>query len=372
MSLVPKVSICSQVYNQTAWAKEMIQSVVNQTFRNWEHIIVDDGSGEDFKVMAESFKDERIKYHRFDTNRGVPAGMNYTFAQARGKYICWIAADEVFEPNKLREQAKYLDENDGVSACWGLPGAGSEYQMGQRQEWEQYALKAHNRSNEAWLRTLLNLEYVPLGGVGLMMRRSVLEELGYFDDKLTVFTDHELYCRFFAKGYKGVVLPFRWGADRPASEQSVRAKNQDKAKAEYEYVKTKHPMQVPPTTGTVTVGIPCYNHARYLKDAVDSILAQTHPADEILILNDCSTDDFKTVALQFTDPRIKLMAFDENRGVQEAMNQMAFRAKGDFFMALSSDDWVDPTYIEKALAEFAKDPWCDFRQVRTASRASRG
>jgi hypothetical protein len=198
-----------------------------------------------------------------------------------------------------------------------------------------------------------------------MMKRETLEELGYFDPNLVVFSDHELYCRFFAKGKKAVVLPYRFGVDKVVSAESVRIKNFEKAKVEYETVKARHPLQLPLTKGTVTVGIPCYNHAQYLKDCVDSVLAQTVPVDEIMILNDCSTDDFKTVVQQFTDPRIKVMAFDENRGVQEAMNQMAFRAKGDFFMALSADDTVDPTYVEKALKEFAENPWTEFVASQT-------
>jgi len=349
----------------------MIQSVVNQSFRNWEHLIVDDGSTEDLKAVVDSFADERIKLERFPENRGVPLGMNHNFKLARGKYICMIAADEVFDKDKLKEQVRFMEDNPGVDCCWGLPGSPSqgpgEFPLGKRPEWEQYALKAHNRSNEAWLRTLLQLENVPLGGVGLMMKRSVLEELGYFDEKLKIFSDHELFCRFFAKGYKGVVLPFRFGVDKPitADSNSVRLANIGKSQEEYAYVKAKHPLQIPPVTGGVTVGIPCYNHAQYLKDAVDSILAQTHQVDEIMILDDCSTDDFKTVVQQFTDPRIKVMAFDENRGVQEAMNQMAFRANGEFFLPVSADDVLDPTYVEKALAEFAKNPWTEFVASQT-------
>jgi glycosyltransferase involved in cell wall biosynthesis len=125
-------------------------------------------------------------------------------------------------------------------------------------------------------------------------------------------------------------------------------------------VKAKHPVVPPPATGTVTVAIPCYNHAKYLPAAVASVLAQTHPVDEILILNDCSTDDFNTVVQQFTDPRIKVMAFDVNRGMAEAHNQMAYRAKGDFTVYVSADDTLAPTYIEKCLGMFKAHPWLEF------------
>jgi glycosyltransferase involved in cell wall biosynthesis len=368
VTVVPKVSICSQIRNQVEWAKEMIASVRASTRTDWELIIVDDASTENLKGAIEAFNDDRIKYIRFDEHVGVPTGTNHAMKQARGTYICMIAADETITPEKLAQQTEYLDSHPGVDCIWGLPGSGNDgkaYPMGERPEWEQYAMRAHNRSNEAWLRTLLNLEQVPIGGASLMMKRSVMESLGYQDEKLTCFSDHELYCRFFSRGHVGVVLPYRWAMDKPASEQSVRAVNAHKAKEELAYVREKHQLQLPPADGKVTVGIPCYNHARFLKATVDSVLAQTRPVDEILILDDFSTDDFKAVVQQFTDPRIKVLAFDENRGMQEAVNQMAFRARGDFFIPLSADDTLAPNFVERCLAEFAANPWLEFVASQT-------
>ena len=66
---VPKVSVCSQVRNQSEWMREMIQSVVSQKFRNWEHIIVDDGSTEDLKAVIDSFNDKRIRYIRTEARK---------------------------------------------------------------------------------------------------------------------------------------------------------------------------------------------------------------------------------------------------------------------------------------------------------------
>lgn len=361
MSVIPLVSICSQVLNQSVWLREMIASVVASTYQNWELIIVDDGSTEDLLSVIQSFNDPRLSYIRFGENRGVPIGTNFALKRASGKYVCLLSADEVITPSKLKDQVEYLEANPAVDCVWGLPGSGSDgvkYEMGPRPEWEQYAMNAHNRSRLAWLRTLLNLEGVPIGGASFMMKKSVMDSLGGLDEGLMVFSDHELYCRFFEK-YVGVILPYRWAIDKPASPDSVRARNLHMADKELAYVRSKHPLVTPPTDGKVTVGIPCYNHARFLPAAVDSVLAQTRQVDEIIILDDCSTDDFKTIVLQFTDPRIRVMAFDENRGMQEAYNQMAFRAQGEFFVALAADDTLAPTFVERALAEFKAHPWTE-------------
>ena len=366
MEKTPRVSICTQVLNQSAWLKEMIASVVAQTFKDWELIIVDDGSTEDIKSIVGEFKDERITLHRFDENKGVPFGVNLALSKARGEFVGVLAADETIADTKLADQIDYLDEHPGVECVWGLPGNGP---LGLRPTLEQFDLRAHNRSNYAWLRTLVNLENVPIGAASFLMRKSAMDAIGPFDEKLTIFSDHELYCRFFDQGHVGVILPYRWALDKSVDkgldEASVRVTNKDNVEAELSYVRTKHPLILPRVTGKVTVGIPCYNHAKFLPDAVASVLAQTHPVDEILILDDCSTDDFKTVVQQFTDPRIKVMSFDENRGVQEAINQMAFRAVGDFFVFLAADDTISPTFIERCFAEFAAHPWSEMVASQT-------
>lgn len=359
----PRVSICTSVLNQSEWLRECIASVVASTFKDWEMVICDDGSTEDIRSVVQSFNDKRIRFFRFEQNRGIPHGSNFLIEQAFGEYICILAADEWIWDKKLEVQVKYLDEHPGVDCVWGMPSRFNQMSItgdfGPRPEWEMYALRAHNRSREAWLRTLINLETVPIGGCSFMMRKRVMDELGGFDPKLTTFSDHELYCRFFEK-YVGVMIPYLVARDKDPTTDSVRFKNQSNWEEEIAYVKAKHPVIPPPSTGKVTIAIPCYNHAKYLPAAVASALAQTHQVDEILILNDCSTDDFNTVAQQFTDPRIKLMAFDENRGMPEAHNQMAYRAKGDFTVFLSADDTLDPTYVEKCLALFKVNPWLEF------------
>ena len=353
-----RVSICTTVLNQSGWLKEMIQSVVDQTFKGWELLIADDGSTEDIKSVIESFNDKRIQYFRFDENKGGAERLNFLLGKAVGEFYSFLAADEVIYPLKLEQQLAYLDEHKGVDAVWGLPQTGP---LGQRPDWEQSWLGAANRSRESWLRTLLNLENVPLGSCSMLMKTSVVRELGLLDLNLTMFNDHELYCRFFSADKVGVVLPYRWAADKPQGPDSVRTKNQHKAGDEWAYVRAKHKIIFPKAEGKVTVGIPCYNHAKYLPDAVNSVLAQTHPVDEILILDDGSTDDFKTVVagLVAQDSRIKVMAFPENMGMQEAHNQMAFRAEGEFFTPLSADDMLEPTFVERCLNEFKSYPWSE-------------
>src|SRR3990167_8248400 len=207
----PRVSVCLPVLNQAEWLKESIASVVAQTLPQWELLILDDGSTQDIKSVVDSFNDKRIQYFRFEQNKGIPHGSNFLLKKAVGEFVCLLASDEVIAPEKLSIQTEYLDQHPKVDCVWSLPSRFNQKQIagpfGKREEWEQYALRAHNRSREAWIRTLVQLESIPIGGCGFMMRKRVMDELGYLDPTLTIMSDHELYCRFFEK-YTGVIIPY--------------------------------------------------------------------------------------------------------------------------------------------------------------------
>jgi len=363
---MPRVSVCCSVLNQSEWLKEMIQSVVNQTFKDWELILVDDGSNEDIQAVVESFNDKRINLTVFPKNLGIPHGINWAFQHASGEYVQPLAADETLTPTKLADQVDFLDENPRIDGVWGLPqfcGNMECKETGLRTELEQNMFKAHNRSQESWMKTLLLLENVPLGSCSGLWRKKVFETIGYFDTTLTTFVDHEWYCRFFMN-HEGRVLPYRWALCKP-NPNSVQLKDQKKNEEELKYVREKHKLILPPPTGKVTVGIPCFNMAQYLPDAINSVLKQTHQDFEIIVLDDKSTDNIAQVMGEFSDPRIKFLSFDENRGQMEAQNQMLARAEGEFFVPLSADDVLDPKHLEKCLEAFRKNPFCEFVSTQT-------
>jgi glycosyltransferase involved in cell wall biosynthesis len=340
----------------------MMGSVYCQTFDDWELIIVDDGSTEDIKSVVDSFKDERISYHRFESNRGIPHGINYAMEKASGEFISLLAADELLSETKLEDQVAFLDLNPDIDAIWGIPGNGP---TGLRPLYEQNALRAHNRSPKAWVRTLLNLENVPIGGASMLCRKKVFEEIGYFDPQLTIFSDHEWFVRFF-KPRKGFVLPYRWALSRPEiAPTSPRNQNQAVVHNELGYVRKRHVLETPSVEPTVTVGIAVKNMAHFIGDALDSVFAQTLQPVEIIILDDGSTDNIREVVSKYKDPRIQFFRFEESQGVMKANNYMMSIAKGTFYTPLAADDTIDKDYLKKVIHEFTQNPWLEFVSSQT-------
>lgn len=361
---MPRVSVCCSVLNQSEWFKEMATSVVMQTYKDWELIVLDDGSTEDIRAAVDAFNDSRIRYYRFEENQGIPHGINFAMEKATGEFFSPLAADELLTPDKLAQQVAFMDENPQVDAIWGLPGNGA---TGERPAWEQNQLRAHNRSNAAWVRTLMQLDNVPIGGASMLARRSLLDELGLFDTKLMTFSDHEWFVRFFEAGKRGMVLPFRWALSRPNPNgvSTVTNINPSRFQAELDHLRSKHAVALPDVTPTFTVAIPVFNMANYITDALDSVLAQTVQPAEILIVDDCSTDNLQEVVSRYKDERIKYFRFDENQGVMRAQNFMLTQATGNFYVPFSADDRMHPQYIERIHAQFKLNPWLEFAACQT-------
>lgn len=356
-----KVSVCTSVLNQSQHLKKMVESVLASTFTDFELVIVDDGSTEDISGLLNDYKDDRIKYIRFPENKGIPHGLNHAFKEAKGEYIQPLSADEWITPDKLQVEVDYLDSHQDIGCVWGLPGKGD---MGERPSWEQYALRAHNRSREAWIRTLLRLENIPIGGASMLMRREIMDDLGGFDPEFFHCSDLELFVRFFLRN-KGHVLCGRYAdADQPAtrltapSEENTKRFNEDIKK-----LHEKHKL-ILPQMGRVTVFIPVFNMARFIGKTLQSLAEQTVQDFDVVILDDCSTDDL-TTALQPWTGDIKLLKFEENMGVRHALNAGIAQCETEFFCSIAADDWVEPNYIEKVLAEFKDDPYLEFVASQT-------
>ena len=106
----------------------------------------------------------------------------------------------------------------------------------------------------------------------------------------------------------------------------------------------------------VTVVIPCYNAGAYLREAVESALAQTHPYLDVVIVDDGSTDPATLELLDSARWERTTILRQENRGPAAARNRAIEAARGEFILPLDADDRIDPSYAEKALRVFERMP----------------
>ncbi|MFQ1829776.1 glycosyltransferase family 2 protein [Aeromonas caviae] len=122
----------------------------------------------------------------------------------------------------------------------------------------------------------------------------------------------------------------------------------------------------------ITVGIPVYNAEKYISNAIDSILNQTHKNLELLIIDDGSTDNSMSIVNSYSDPRLKILSDGINRKLPYRLNQIIDLAQGEFIMRMDADDFCTENRIEKLLEEFSRDPSLDVVFSRICSVTNEG
>jgi teichuronic acid biosynthesis glycosyltransferase TuaG len=112
--MLPKVSIITPSYNSEKFISETIQSVQNQTHQNWEMIIIDDCSQDKTAEIIERFikNDYRIQLHKLDKNSGAGIARNTAIQLAKGDYIAFLDADDLWKPEKLEQQLAFMKSNN--------------------------------------------------------------------------------------------------------------------------------------------------------------------------------------------------------------------------------------------------------------------
>ena len=108
----PKISVLMPVYNGEQFLDKSINSILNQTFNNFEYIIINDRSTDDSLKIIESYEDSRIKIINFPKNMGISAALNNGLNVAKGDYIARQDQDDISHPERFMLQVDYLENND--------------------------------------------------------------------------------------------------------------------------------------------------------------------------------------------------------------------------------------------------------------------
>ena len=105
------VSVIMPSWNTERFIAETIQSVIDQTYQNWELLIVDDCSTDNTDEIVKSFKDDRIKYFHNEKNSGAALTRNRAMREARGEWIAFLDSDDLWMPEKLEKQIAFMKEH---------------------------------------------------------------------------------------------------------------------------------------------------------------------------------------------------------------------------------------------------------------------
>lgn len=188
-----EVSVIMPVYNMALYIKDAIDSILQQSFRNLELIVVDDASTDDCAKLVTTYSDFRIRLIRNEKNTGNYPSRNKGLKVAKGKYICVMDADDVADPERIRIQFDYMESNPDVLACGcQFSCINSKHRYPKPLKYLDIRLKLLD--NNCFLHP------------SLFIRTETMKELGGYNETYKYSSDYDLVCRLSLKG-KIINLP---------------------------------------------------------------------------------------------------------------------------------------------------------------------
>jgi glycosyltransferase involved in cell wall biosynthesis len=191
----PTVSVIIPTYNRANLIEKAIGSVLNQTYQDFEIIVIDDGSTDNTREIIRSFKDKRVKYvKKYKKNKGSSVARNIGIKIARGKYFALLDSDDEWLPEKLDKQIKILQD--------GSPELGVVYSnLCYIDENGKNMNKLRNPKKEGYIyEDLLGENYVGPPST-LLIRKECFHQVGLFDNLLNAMEDWDMWIRI-AKYYR--------------------------------------------------------------------------------------------------------------------------------------------------------------------------
>ena len=367
-----KVSIIMPTYNRFSVISTAIESVINQSYKNWELLIIDDGSEDNTEELVKKYcdKDVRIRFLKNNRKKGVCGARNTGLASAKGEYIAYLDTDNDWDTDYLFVMVNTLKINSAYSAIYCA-------QKIYRPENNKMALQyirfgVYNHS------LIKNKNYIDMNCY--MHRRETYEKFGGFSEELKRFVDWELIHR-----YSSYNTPFALpcclsnyyfdNADNQITERSVESYR--KNILQFDNVIKGAPLELSSITNidvngyefysdsidkydckkrNVSIIIPSYEALNCLITCIEAIHKFTADMNyEIIIVDNNSSEIVKEYIklLDKNDKKVKICLNEHNMGFTYAVNQGIDMAMKDSDIVLLNNDaivtegWIEELYRVK-------------------------
>lgn len=192
----PLVSILMPVYNTAPYLKEAMDSMLSQTFKDFELIVLNDCSPDNADEILDTYNDTRIVRYKGERNMGLSNVLNAGMDIAKGKYIARMDSDDISLPNRLEIQVKYMEEHPDIDLC-------------------SCGMKMFGAKDDIWVRDsdpekvkVTALFFSPILHASSIWRKESFDKHSLrFRQEMVPAEDYDMWCRALSKGLKLVNLP---------------------------------------------------------------------------------------------------------------------------------------------------------------------
>jgi len=195
-----RVSVVIPSYNHEKYVRVCIQSVLDQTYQDFEIVITDDGSTDETVNVIKEFDDSRIQLYTHAKNKGACTAINNCIRKAASKYIAVLNSDDAWEPTKLEKQVQYLDSHPEIGAVFTkvvlVNEAGNL--IGPEEYKNFYIFEKENRSRYEWLNFFFASANC-LCHPSVLIRKKCYDEVGLYDERMANLGDLDMWVRLCLK-----------------------------------------------------------------------------------------------------------------------------------------------------------------------------
>lgn len=399
----PKVTVLMPVYNGQKYLRKAIESISNQTFKDFEFLIINDGSVDKSEDIIKEYqkKDSRIIYNKNEKNLGLIKTLNSGLVMARGEYIIRMDADDVSDLNRIEKQVQFLNKNstigvlgswfdfinDSLEVKWPTDDEDIKVQLFCRTAigHPTVAIRRsvlinnnitydvnfpHAEDYNLWV-DLLNytmfanypeklfhyrahkdqVSVIHRDRQSETVDKTRLKALGYLVDN---FTDKEAELHLALLDNKLAEVDF--GEAKKWLNALININNQkrvfDKDKFDLFVKNILNKLKEP----LVSIIIPAYNSEEFISETLDCLINQNYKKWEAIIVDDGSTDNTVEIIKGYAkrDNRFRYIK-QENFGTSVARNTGLKISKGEYIQFLDSDDFISKDKISEEILIFNQD-----------------
>lgn len=198
--LNPLVSVIMPSYNHARFIGRAIESVLNQSFLDYEFLISDDGSQDNTNDIVRKYSDKRIVFFDNKENRGACIVHNELLKRSKGKYVALINSDDMWIEGKLEKQVEFLEKNQDISGHFGRAVYVDEHDSSLEKSTLAFGgvFDQKNRTQAEWLRFFFDCSNC-LCHPTSMIKRDCYTDLGGYNNRLRQLPDYDMWIRFIKK-----------------------------------------------------------------------------------------------------------------------------------------------------------------------------
>lgn len=189
----PQITVLMAVYNAEKCLTDTIESILNQIFKDFEFLIINDGSTDKTVDIIKSYNDKRIYLYNNETNIGQTKSLNVGLKLAKGKYIARIDADDYSMPDRLEKQYRFIQEHPEYSVVGTNCLVIDDYNR------KEMIVRKSDRYEDIVLQMFSNS---PVNHISVLMKKADIENVGGYASKKKICADFDLWSKLVRNGYK--------------------------------------------------------------------------------------------------------------------------------------------------------------------------